>query len=241
MGAQLARAREAERNFLLSVSHELKTPLTAIRGYTEALADEAVTPEEAVEIIAREAERLDRLVQDLLDLARMKRSRFSVRHEPVDLASAAREAVRRYAKQAEDYDVELEAVAPEEAAATADGDRVLQVLSNLVENALRVTPAGGRVRVVAEPGRLAVEDSGPGLQPDELERAFERFFLYSRYRGERSVGSGLGLAIVKELAVSMGGSVAVESTRGGPTRFVVRLPRGSLAVLDEHTGELVET
>jgi two-component system, OmpR family, sensor kinase len=241
MGGQLARAREAERNFLLSVSHELKTPLTAIRGYTEALADEAVSPEEAVEVIAREAERLDRLVHDLLDLARMKRSRFSVRREPVDLASAAREAVRRYSKQAEDYEVELEAVTPRTAAATADNDRVLQVLSNLVENALRVTPVGGRVRVVAEPARLIVEDSGPGLQPDELERAFERFFLYSRYRGQRSVGSGLGLAIVKELAESMGGGVAVESEPGGPTRFVVRLPRGSLAVLDEHAGELVET
>ena len=236
MGAQLARAREAERNFLLSVSHELKTPLTAIRGYTEALADDAVSPEEAVEVIAREAERLDRLVHDLLDLARMKRSRFSVRREPVDLASAAREAVRRYSKQAEEYEVELEAVTPETAAATADNDRLLQVLSNLVENALRVTPAGGRVRVVAEPGRLIVEDSGPGLQPDELERAFERFFLYSRYRGQRSVGSGLGLAIVKELVESMGGGVSVESEPGGPTRFVVRLPHGSLAALGEHAG-----
>jgi two-component system OmpR family sensor kinase len=228
-GAQLARAREAERNFLLSVSHELKTPLTAIRGYTEALADEAVSPEEAVEVIAREAERLDRLVHDLLDLARMKRSRFSVRREPVDLASAAREAVRRYAKQAESFDVELEAVASESAPATADSDRVQQVVSNLVENALRVTPAGGLVRVVATPGTLAVEDNGPGLRPDELERAFERFFLYSRYGAERPVGSGLGLAIVKELAESMGGSVEVESRPGRLTRFTVRLPGGSPA------------
>jgi two-component system sensor histidine kinase BaeS len=241
MTDQLARAREAERNFLLSVSHELKTPLTAIRGYTEALADEAVTPEEAVEIIAREAERLDRLVHDLLDLARMKRSRFSVRREPVDLASAAREAVRRYAKQAEAFGVELEAAAPESSPATADSDRVLQIVSNLVENALRVTPAGGLVRVVAEPSLLAVEDTGPGLRPDELEHAFERFFLYSRYGGERSVGSGLGLAIVKELAESMGGSVEVRSDPGRGTRFAVRLPRGSFAPSDRVPSELVET
>jgi two-component system, OmpR family, sensor kinase len=241
MADQLARAREAERNFLLSVSHELKTPLTAIRGYTEALADEAVTPEEAVEVIAREAERLDRLVHDLLDLARMKRSRFSVRREPVDLASAAREAVRRYAKQAEAFGVELEGVTAESAPATADSDRVLQIVSNLVENALRVTPSGGVVRVVAEPSVLTVEDTGPGLRPDELEHAFERFFLYSRYGGERSVGSGLGLAIVKELAESMGGSVEVRSDPGRVTRFTVRLPHGSLADADAYARALAES
>jgi two-component system sensor histidine kinase BaeS len=101
---------------------------------------------------------------------------------------------------------------------------VLQVVSNLVENALRVTPAGGHVRVVAEPGRITVEDDGPGLAQDELQRAFERFFLYSRSRGRRPVGSGLGLAIVKELTEGMGGSVTVTSVPGRSTRFHVRLP-----------------
>lgn len=224
MADQLGRAREAERNFLLSVSHELKTPLTAIRGYTEALADGAVTSDEAVEVVGREAERLERLVHDLLDLARMKRSRFSVRREPVDLALAAREAVRRYAAQARGFGVDLDAVVAASAPVVADGDRVLQVISNLVENALRVTPQGGYVRVVVEPGLVAVEDSGPGLKPDELDRAFERFFLYSRYGAERPVGSGLGLAIVKELAEGMRGSVQVHSVPERLTRFTVRLP-----------------
>jgi two-component system sensor histidine kinase BaeS len=224
MAGQLGRAREAERNFLLSVSHELKTPLTAIRGYTEALADGAVTSDEAVSIIAREAERLERLVTDLLDLARMKRSRFSVRREAVDLGGAAREAVRRYAPRAREFGVDLDAVAPLAPPVVADGDRVLQVISNLVENALRVTPHGGYVRVVVEPGVVAVEDSGPGLTQDELERAFERFFLYSRYGAERAVGSGLGLAIVKELVEGMGGTVEAHSVPERLTRFSVRLP-----------------
>jgi two-component system sensor histidine kinase BaeS len=224
MAEQLANAREAERSFLLSVSHELKTPLTAIRGYAEAVGEGAIPPEEAAETIVREAARLERLVRDLLDLARMNKSEFSVHSEPIDLAAAAREAVARYEGQARSFGVALEAVAPDAAPAVGDADRTVQVVSNLVENALRVTPRGGRVRVVAEPGALTVEDTGPGLQPDEVPRAFERFFLYDRYGGERPVGTGLGLAIVKTLTEGMRGTVEVESDPGRVTRFVVRLP-----------------
>jgi len=224
MAAQLDRARAAERSFLLSVSHELKTPLTAIRGYAEGLAEEALPSDEAAETIATEAQRLERLVQDLLDLARMNRSEFSVHSEPIDLAAAAREAVRRYRPQADAFGVELEAITNGAAPALGDGDRTLQIVSNLVENALRLTPPGGLVRVVAEPCTLTVEDTGPGLRPDELPRAFDRFFLYSRYGKERPVGTGLGLAIVKQLVEGMHGSVDVESEPGRSTRFVVRLP-----------------
>ena len=233
MATQLGKARAAERSFLLSVSHELKTPLTAIRGYAEGLADGAVTVDEAAETIGRESERLERLVRDLLDLARMNKSEFSVLSEPIDLGVAAREAVRRYEAQARSFGVALEAVSPLSAPAVGDGDRTLQVVSNLVENALRLTPPGGMVRVVAEPGAITVEDSGPGLKPDELPRAFERFFLYSRYGGERPVGTGLGLAIVKELVEGMRGSVEVESDPGRITRFVVRLPQPAVAELAE--------
>jgi signal transduction histidine kinase len=100
---------------------------------------------------------------------------------------------------------------------------VLQVASNLVENALRLTPPGGEVRVVAAPGILRVEDTGPGLAETDTERAFERFYLFERYGRERPVGSGLGLAIVKELTLAMGGSVGVESRPGRLTVFTVRL------------------
>jgi two-component system OmpR family sensor kinase len=223
MAERLARARAAERVFLLSVSHELKTPLTAIRGYAEALAESAVSVDDASETIRREAARLERLVQDLLDLARLNRSEFSIRSEPIDLADAVHEVVRRYAVQARAFGVALEAVADMAAPAVGDGDRVLQVVSNLVENALRLTPSGGFVRVHARPGTVEVEDSGPGLRPDELTRAFERFFLYSRYGHERPVGTGLGLAIVQELVEGMGGTVAAQS-EDGMTSFRCRLP-----------------
>ena len=126
------------------------------------------------------------------------------------------------------FGVLLEAESAAEAPALADADRTLQVVSNLVENALRLTPAGGSVRIVSSPGEIKVEDTGPGLGPDELERAFERFYLYSRYGRERRVGTGLGLAIVKELAEGMGGSVTVSSSPGQPTVFTVRLPLAGL-------------
>jgi two-component system sensor histidine kinase BaeS len=223
LAVQLQKAQEAERNFLLSVSHELKTPLTAIRGYAEAVEDGAVDPREAAATVASEARRLERLVKDLLDLARMNRTDFSVHNTEIDLAEVAEDAVRRYGKQAHSFGVALWAVTESSAPAIADADRVLQVVSNLVENALRLTPAGGEVRVVAEPGLLRVEDTGPGLAEADTERAFERFYLHERYGLERKVGTGLGLAIVKELTLAMGGDVDVESRPGTRTVFTVHL------------------
>ena len=232
MAEQLAQARAAEKQFLLSVSHELKTPLTAIRGYAEGVTDGAFDPHEAAETIARESERLERLVRDLLDLARMNRTDFSIHQEPIDLTSVAHEVVRRYQAQAREFGVTLEAFGPAPVRAVGDPDRILQVASNLVENALRLTPRGGVVRVCAEPGTLVVEDSGPGLSEADLSRAFERFYLYSRYSSDRAVGTGLGLSIVKELTRGMGGSVEVESTPGRGTRFSVRLAEARGASAD---------
>jgi two-component system OmpR family sensor kinase len=223
LAEQLGRAREAERNFLLSVSHELKTPLTAIRGYAEAVQDGAIDAREAATTVVQEAARLERLVHDLLDLARMNRTDFSVHSSEIDLAEVAEEAVRRYQPQADAFGVTLSASSDGPTLAIADADRVLQVISNLVENALRLTPPGGEVRVVAaEPGTLRVEDTGPGLEPDDHTHAFERFYLHERYGKERTVGTGLGLAIVKELTEAMGGSVSVESEPGRLTTFTVR-------------------
>jgi two-component system, OmpR family, sensor kinase len=223
LAAQLQKAQEAERNFLLSVSHELKTPLTAIRGYAEAVEDGAVDPRDAAATVASEARRLERLVKDLLDLARMNRTDFSVHNTEIDLAEVAEDAVRRYEQQAASFGVELRALADGPAPAIGDADRVLQIVSNLVENALRLTPPRGEVRVVAETGVLRVEDTGPGLAEADTEHAFERFYLHERYGLERKVGTGLGLAIVKELALAMGGDVGVESRPGTLTVFTVRL------------------
>jgi len=222
LAEQLARAREAERSFLMSVSHELKTPLTAIRGYAEAIEDGALDPLEAATTVAAEAARLERLVKDLLDLARMNRTDFSVHNSEIDLAEVADDAVRRYQQQAAGFGVSLQALSVGVAPAVGDADRVLQVVSNLVENALRMTPRGGEVRVVTAPGLLRVEDNGPGLRPEEHAHAFERFYLHERYGRERTVGTGLGLAIVKELTQAMGGTVEVASHPGRLTTFTVR-------------------
>jgi two-component system sensor histidine kinase BaeS len=224
MASELSRARESQRSFLESVSHELKTPLTSIRGYAEAIAEQAVTPAEGSRVIVSEADRLQRLVADLLDLARLGRAGFSVAHEPIDLSSIAAQAVQRHLPQARDLSVELSPSCLDGAWATGDEGRVLQATSNLIENALRLTPAGGSVIVQAAPGRITVRDSGPGLSTEDIAHAFERFYLHDRYRSERPVGSGLGLAIVKELAVAMGGSVEAASADGGGAEFVVRLP-----------------
>jgi signal transduction histidine kinase len=222
MTDQLAASREAERNFLLSVSHELKTPLTAIRGYAEGLADGAFDADEAARTIGIEASRLERLVRDLLDLARMNRSEFSVRNEPVDLAEIVRQAVQRHDAAATQFGVALVAEG-DETWVEADGDRLLQVASNLVENALRETPAGGTVTIRSEPGRLLVADTGPGIAAEDLPRVFERFYLYDKIGKDRPVGSGLGLAIVKQLVVAMGGDVRIESGLGRGAMFVVSL------------------
>jgi signal transduction histidine kinase len=220
---QLQRAQEAERNFLLSVSHELRTPLTAIRGYAEAVEDGAIDPRVAAATVTAEARRLERLVKDLLDLARMNRTDFSVHNAEIDLAEVVEDVSRRYQQTAAEFGVSLLAVTDGPAPAVADADRVHQVVSNLVENALRLTPGGGEVRVVAAPGVLRVEDTGPGLNLGDREHAFERFYLHERYGRERPVGTGLGLAIVKELTHAMGGSVSVESWVGLKTVFTVRL------------------
>jgi two-component system sensor histidine kinase BaeS len=236
MAAQLNQAREAERNFLLSISHELKTPLAAIRGYAEGLEDGVFSPEEATETIREEARRLERLVRDLLDLARMNRREFVVHRERIDLGDVAREVVRRYESDAKTAGIELDCMAAAPAPATADQDRALQVVSNLVENALRSTPAGGTVRVRAEPGMLVVEDTGVGLAPEDLPHTFERFYLHDKNPdGRARIGSGLGLAIVKELTERMGGTISVDSERGRGTTFVVRLSNAPVAAREPVT------
>jgi two-component system, OmpR family, sensor kinase len=224
MAMQLARARSAERSFLLSVSHELKTPLTTIRGYSEALDEGVLTPERAGKVIRTEAARLERLITDVINLARLDQRRFDIFPEPVDLAEIARESAMRHAARARELGVRLHVQKHDEPVpALADRDRLLQAVSNLVENALRCTPPGGTVTLAAAAGELTVRDTGPGIAPDEVPRAFERFFLYRRYNGHRPVGTGLGLAIVRELALAMGGDVAVASSASG-AEFTLRLP-----------------
>src|SRR5439155_21757452 len=130
----------------------------------------------------------------------------------------------RHGARARELGVQLNVEQTSAAPACADPDRLLQVVSNLVENALRCTPAGETVTLATSPGRLTVTDTGPGIAREEIRHAFERFFLYRRYNGDRPVGTGLGLAIVRELTQAMGGDVGVESPSQSGTTFTIRLP-----------------
>jgi two-component system OmpR family sensor kinase len=224
MASELERARESQRAFLESVSHEFKTPLTSIRGYAEALGEGAVAPDEGGRIIATEADRLERLVSDLLDLARLGRSGFAVEHRPVDLAAIGAAAVKRHLPRARDLGVSLSSATQNGSRGVGDEGRLLQATSNLIENALRLTPAGGAVSVHARDGAITVADTGPGLAAEDLPHAFDRFYLYDRYRSERAVGSGLGLAIVKELTAAMGGGVVAAGRPEGGAEFTITVP-----------------
>lgn len=223
MAAELDRVKQAEQAFLLSVSHELKTPLAAIKGHAEALIDDVIPAAEAGEVIGREATRLERLVQDLLDLARLRARRFSAMENEVDLGEVVREVSRRYEDKAQMLGIDLVTRTAGSALAIGDHDRLLQVISNLVENALRITPSGGHVVIGADGTLLVVEDTGPGLDAEDLPHAFERFRLHGKYAANRAVGTGLGLAIARELTVAMGGTIGVESEPGAGARFLVEL------------------
>ena len=226
MASRLAEAEALERNFLMTVSHELRTPLTAIRGHVEALREGVVTDEElriaSLTVIAAEAERLERLVGDVLDLAKLDAHRFTVLQEEVDMGRLVDNAYVAFSEEARrrgiDYRCELEA----QPVIVTDGDRVLQVISNLLSNAFRWTPDGGRVGVElsATDGSVyvAVADSGPGVAPSERERIFRPF--WSRGGG----GTGLGLAIARELAAALGGRIELESSPGRGSRFELVLP-----------------
>ena len=226
MAEQLALARDAERAILLSVSHDLRTPLTSIRGYAEGIEDGTVEPREAAAVVGREAGRLERLVGDLLSLARLRQGVLEVDSEPVDLAAVAREAEERLRPRAAEAGVQVR-VEVGSTPVTADHGRALQVVSNLLDNAIRASPRGEAVTIFLGPGELRVSDRGPGIPAAEIPHAFERFHLRSRAGGGSDEGSGLGLAIVGELSEAMGGSAEVENLPGGGACFTVRLPQRS--------------
>ena len=226
----LARAKGLERQFLLSVSHDLRTPLTSIRGFAEAIADGAAPDNaRAAEVITAEARRLERLVQDLLDLARFDARQFNLHPRPVDLAEVVGDTGEGFRPSAEELGLRLEVAAGPAGLVTvaADPDRLAQVVANLVENALKYARTRVGVTVTAPPGMamIAVDDDGPGIAPEDLPRVFDRLFVSTRSPA-RQVGTGLGLAIVAELVAAMGGAVWAESPTvlGGGTRMVVTLP-----------------
>jgi signal transduction histidine kinase len=231
MAEAVQEARRREREFLVSVSHDLRTPLTTIRGYTEALDEGRVASDDAARVtgvIQREADRLGRLVEDLMLLSRIEAREFSLRPERVDLAGHLKGVAEAFRGRAEAAGVELETVLARLPEATVDPDRVAQVVGNLLENALRYTPEGGRVRLgLADAGgyaRISVADTGPGIEAEDLPHIFERLYVTGRYRPVRPEGSGLGLSIVKELVEAMAGTTRVDSRPGEGTTVAVMLP-----------------
>lgn len=235
---QLSRALAAsegrQREFLLAVSHELRTPLTAVSGYAEALADGVIPAADSAAtgtLIHGESARLERLVADLLDLGRLGAVEFRIAPVDLDLRDlvAAAGDVWRLRCEREHVDLQL-SLPPQPAPVSSDPVRIRQIIDNLAENALRVTPAGGSIRLAlrAEPGSavVSVRDQGPGLTPDDRAVAFEPAALYTRYRGVRPVGTGMGLALVGRLAGRLGGSAYVVEAPGGGSEFGVRLPAG---------------
>ena len=230
MGVQLEHARHGERAFLLSVSHDLRTPLTSIRGYAEALTDGTIPASDeqqrAGAVIAAEANRLERLVADLLDLARLDARQFSLSPREFDVDATVRTAVEAFLPAANELGIGLRIDAAARQPAVGDPERVAEIVANLVENALKYARAKIEVRVVASGSgdiEMRVVDDGPGIDPAEVHHVFERLYV-SRAVPGRSVGTGLGLAIVGELATAMGGSAAVDAATAGGAAFVVRLP-----------------
>lgn len=234
LSGALSVSEGRQRDFLMSVSHELRTPLTAITGYAESLAEGVVPPDQSAAVgavLVGEARRLDRLVSDLLDLARLDAQDFRIEPADVDVAALARAAGQVWSGRCAAAGVPFGVHVPgAPLVVRTDAARLRQVLDGLLENALRVTPEGAPIvlAVRPEPGCVVVEvrDGGPGLTDDDIAVAFERAELYRRYQGVRQVGTGLGLAIVHRLVSRLGGQVEAGHAPEGGARFTVRLPSG---------------
>jgi len=253
---QLKRLEEMRMEFVLNVSHELRTPLTAIRGYAETLRDGGVedreTMQKFLEVIHRHAERLGRLLDDLLELSNLELERTPLQVRPASFLDIARQVVALLAPQAEKKAIRLTTAVPDDLPPVrADRDRLIQILVNLVDNALKYTPEGGSVTLAArrvdsgEPGsrevgepspqppsphapmpflEFTVTDTGNGIPQKDLPRITERFYRVDKARSRDLGGTGLGLAIVKHLVAAQGGTLAIESALGKGTTVRILLP-----------------
>ena len=238
----LQDADRSRRQLLADVSHELMTPLTAMRGYLETLVLPGAVKDEAtraryVGIVTEETLRLEAIVGDLLDLARLEGGGGTLEREPVSLARVFERASERHHGALADKAITLDrSIAPNAAEVSGDERRLEQVVQNLVANAVRHTPRDGRIRVSAARADgaivVTVEDSGPGIPPEHLAHVFDRFYRVDSARDGRSGGSGLGLSIVRAVVEQHGGTVGASTSPLGGARFELRLP---VAVSDSGT------
>ena len=228
---EVHRLERVRRDFVANASHELKTPLTSIRGFAETLL-EGDPPDELrakfLGAIRDNSLRLQRLVDDLLDLTRLESGRWEVEPHPVLLSSAAEEAWAAYADRADSRSISFECEGGVEV--VADGQGLDQIFRNLLENALRHTGEGGTISVSASQGdadlvQISVSDDGEGIPSRSLPRIFERFFRADSARAREVGGTGLGLSIVRHLVSAMGGTVEAESELGRGTTIRFTLPR----------------
>ncbi|HQZ33150.1 MAG TPA: HAMP domain-containing sensor histidine kinase [Ilumatobacteraceae bacterium] len=224
MAATLERSRSLEQQFLLSVSHDLRTPLTSIRGYAEAIDDGNIDPRRAATVIRAESARLERLVADLLDLAKLQARAFRFAIGPVDVSAAIHTATDGAAGSLPG--ISFRPVTSSPIIVKADPDRLAQVLANLLENAGKYARNTVLVSVRAEPGWavVTVDDDGPGIAAHDLPHVFERLYVARDQPAPRENSSGLGLAIVRELVLGMGGDVAAGIAPNGGARMSCRLP-----------------
>lgn len=233
MVQRVQASQQMERDFVANVSHDLRTPLTSIQGFAQAILDGTAADTEATRHAARviyeEADRLRRLVEDLLDLAKLDTGEVEFDRQPVDLRPLIRNVLERMSLPASEKHVELLDRLPPMPTVVGDGDRLAQVFTNLVDNAIKHTPPSGQVilRADASPGWVSihVEDTGPGIPPDELARIFERFYQLDKARaGGTDRGVGLGLSISRQILQAHGGELTAESEQGRGSRFTVKLP-----------------
>ena len=232
MAQQVSGSHQMMRDLLANVSHELKTPLTSIQGFSQALEEEAISsPEEYKEagrIINEEAQRMRRLVDDLIELSRLESGQALVQREQLDLQDLLRVCARRFERQAQEQGTTVRLDVPPLPTLQGDERRLEQVFSNLIENAVRHTPAGGAIdiRAAALNGniRVAVHNTGSYIPDEDLPRVFERFFQVDRNRASGVGGSGLGLAIASEVVHAHQGAIHATSDREQGTEFVVSLP-----------------
>jgi two-component system, OmpR family, phosphate regulon sensor histidine kinase PhoR len=231
----LRRLESLRRDFVANVSHELRTPVTAVRSAAETLRDSALkdpdpkAAERFADIIVRNSERLQNLIEDLLELSRLESNEFKLKREKIDLTVVANLVLGLFRERADRKGIQLSADIPAGMQPVETDQRALeQVLSNLVDNAVKYCPAGASVKLRAANGdgvvKLSVEDTGPGISETHLPRLFERFYRVDAGRSRDVGGTGLGLSIVKHMVEAMGGEVTVRSTVGKGSAFDVRLP-----------------
>jgi signal transduction histidine kinase len=228
MASDLEAARKREREFLMDVGHDLRTPLTTIRGYAEAL-DRGDVPQEQMSEVAeamhRQTDQLSRLVEDVMLLARLETREFTLRPDVVDLSPIVSGIAESYRIRAESASLSLAITEEGGAFALVDADRVAQIVGNLMDNALRYTPKDGSIRVAVRSTtshvQITVNNTGPTISVEDLPHVFDRLYAADRYRAARPSGSGLGLAIVRELVHAMDGSVSATSAEDAGTTFGV--------------------